>query len=516
MRVGKLEKLLTDFSNKNFIINGFKYGFRIGYTGNHTNVLASNAKSVNQNPEATLGKINEELKLGRLAGPFITSPFSYFKSCPLALRLKSNGNWRMLHNLSYPYNLDSVNLCIPEENKVVNYATIADAVNIIKATPHCFMAKTDIKDAFRIVPIHPDDRHLLGFSFQNKLYFDCCLPMGCSSACQIFEKVSDSLLHILSRHFNIENVVKYLDDFLFIAESEEKCNHMLRTFIQLCKHLGFPLAHLKTVSPTTNITFLGYKIDTIAMEVAIPTEKIESYENDIQILLQATGATLRDIRSIVGKLQFVTNVINRGKCFLRRLIDLTVGRFHPAEQITLNNSVKEDLKVWLSFIHHFNGIHIIRPPEFFACRTHQLFSDSSKKAYAGVFESNFICGPFPPKWRKHSIQLLELYPIYLLLQVFKGKLANSKVIFRCDNLAIVKIINKQSSKNPLIMKLLRPMIVIMLKSNIHFKALHINGKDNILADKLSRLQDSQRLRARYGLTCPTPVPHRLRPQNMKL
>lgn len=44
------------------------------------------------------------------------------------------------------------------------------------------MAKTDIKDAFRIIPVNPADYHLLGFSWDNEFYFDKCLPMGASSS----------------------------------------------------------------------------------------------------------------------------------------------------------------------------------------------------------------------------------------------------------------------------------------------------------------------------------------------
>lgn len=48
------------------------------------------------------------------------------------------------------------------------------------------MAKTDIEDAFRIIPIHPSDYHLLGFIWEGQFYYDKCLPMGASSSCQIF------------------------------------------------------------------------------------------------------------------------------------------------------------------------------------------------------------------------------------------------------------------------------------------------------------------------------------------
>lgn len=56
------------------------------------------------------------------------------------------------------------------------------------------MAKPDIEDAFRKIPIFPLDYHLLGFSWQGQFYFDKCLPMGASSSCQILGIFSVALI----------------------------------------------------------------------------------------------------------------------------------------------------------------------------------------------------------------------------------------------------------------------------------------------------------------------------------
>ena len=104
--------------------------------------------------QAAEEKINGELKLGRLNGPFSSPPYLRFKACPLALRAKPNGKFRLLHNLSYPYNENAVNTMIPEEEYQVRYATIQDATVILEKHPGAYMAKADIAEAFRIVPIH--------------------------------------------------------------------------------------------------------------------------------------------------------------------------------------------------------------------------------------------------------------------------------------------------------------------------------------------------------------------------
>ena len=99
----------------------------------------------------------------------------------------------MIHHLSYPTG-SSVNDGISLDHISVSYATIADAICHIKAAGRgCFLAKTDVKNAFRIIPIHPLDYSFLGTKWRNLYYYDRCMPMGCSSNCKTFEILSTAM-----------------------------------------------------------------------------------------------------------------------------------------------------------------------------------------------------------------------------------------------------------------------------------------------------------------------------------
>ncbi len=55
--------------------------------------------------EAVSDKIGKEVEAGRIVGPFDEPPFENFRCSPLSLREQSTaGQYRLLHNLSYPYN----------------------------------------------------------------------------------------------------------------------------------------------------------------------------------------------------------------------------------------------------------------------------------------------------------------------------------------------------------------------------------------------------------------------------
>ena len=106
---------------------------------------------------------------------------------------KDPSEFCLIHQLSYPKG-NSVNDAIPDYYFSVEYASLSDAIIAIKAIRKgCFLPNTDIKSAFRIIPIHPAGYSLLGMKFDNLYYFDRCLPMGLSSSRNIFEAFSPAL-----------------------------------------------------------------------------------------------------------------------------------------------------------------------------------------------------------------------------------------------------------------------------------------------------------------------------------
>lgn len=83
-----------------------------------------------------------------------------------------------------------------------------------------------------------------------------------------------------------------------------------------------------------------------------------------------------------------------------------------------------------------------------------------------------------------QITIKELFPIVIALELWGDLLENKNVLFLTDNAAITCVINRQTSKEPTIMRLVRRLVVVWMCKNIHFKAEHIPGKVNVIADCL--------------------------------
>ena len=462
--------------------------------------------------------MSEEINLGRIVGPFEKQPFPNFKSFPLAIKEKKNtGKYRLLHNLSYPYDDRSVNFNISHENSTVKYAKIHNAIlQIQSCSPKAFLAKSDISDAFRIVPLHPSQYHLTGF-YWHGYYYDRCLPMGCSSSCQIFEEVANALKWILEYKLGVKSVIKILDDFLFINNSKQECQNYLNKFCWLCREVGVPLAPHKTVNPTNDLDFLGVGLNSIEMLAYIPQDKITDYTQLVTSTLNKSKITLQELKSLLGKLQFSTCIITTGRAFLRRMYDLTKGIAKPFYFIRITKEVKEDLKIWEMFLKNFNGKTIICELPVNDSLTLHMYSDASKLGFGATFGSEWIQSTWPENWKVLNIALLELFPIYVMINMFGMKLTNSKILFHCDNIAVVSIVNNETSKDKLIMKLVRPLVLLLLQFNINFKAVHIAGVKNVLADAISRYQVDNKMLEMYGMQeKPLDIPETLKPTNFQL
>ena len=89
---------------------------------------------------------------------------------------------------------------------------------------------------------------------------------------------------------------------------------------------------------------------------------------------------------------------------------------------------------------------------------------------------------------KKHITFLEFVPIVLGFYLWSVNLQNKILLLHVDNLALVEILNQKTSKNKRVMVLMRELVLLSLKFNIQFKAVHVKGCMNQLADAISRLQ----------------------------
>ena len=181
----------------------------------------------------------------------------------------------MICDLSSPFG-SSVNDGISPDLYSLHYAKVDDAVHIIrhlgKGTQ---LVKLDLKDAYRIVPVHPD-YHLLGIKWRGNTYVDHALPFGLSSAPKILNAIADFIAFVLTCQ-GIKFQLHYLDDFLLLgAPNSQQGREFLSIAVETLNRLGIPIAIHKTEGPTTTLIFLGILVDSDKFELRLPANWLGS------------------------------------------------------------------------------------------------------------------------------------------------------------------------------------------------------------------------------------------------
>ena len=153
------------------------------------------------------------------------------------------------------------------------------------------LVKIDIQSAFRLLPVHLADRHLLLMKWNGKIYVDTCLPFGLCAAPKLFNILADLLEWIVITK-GVSHILHYLDDFVILhPPTSFKLQQDLDIIIKSCKDLGVPLALGKIEGPCITLSFLGIVLDSVEMETRLPQDKLEQMCNMVSIWLKKKKAT---------------------------------------------------------------------------------------------------------------------------------------------------------------------------------------------------------------------------------
>ena len=471
-----------------YILHGFSEGFHLGFAHDKTllqsrkgNLLASIS-----NPNIISAHIASELAKGRLVGPVEEVLLPGIQVSPIGLVPKGHmtGRWRVIVHLSAPRNF-SVNDGISEELCSLSYASLDDAVDLIRRLgPGTQLVKMDLKEAYRIVPVHPDDQHLLGISWNGQVYIDRALPFGLRSAPKIFTAIADALAWSLHAG-GIRFVLHYLDDFLFIgAPNSLEATHAAQLATITFADLGVPVAVHKTEGPSSCVTFLGIQVDTDKGQLRLPWEKLQRVRDKVRPWLRRESHTRKDLESLLGHLSHAAMVIRPGRVFLRSLFALLQVVRLPHHYVRLNMTARADLQWWNHFLQLWNGVSIF-PVSLPKCN---VFTDASGSFGCGAFDP--CLGEFqvqwPATWAEVDISVKEVVPLVFATALWGPAWTGCLVQFHVDNMAVVAVIQKRSAKNDLLTHFLRCICFYGAYFHFEFSASHVPGEHNTAADALSR------------------------------
>ena len=478
------------------ILRGIVTGVPIDYTGDRSiNRTCKNLRSATENDseEKVSAIIAADVAAGKKAGPFDSQPFPFFSSSPIGAVPKKNGKIRVIHHLSYPFGGDSINAETIDEYQELG--RFDDASNAIRAMgPGCLLIKLDVEAAYKQVPVRREDWPLLGFMWQGKWYYERTLPFGLKSSCRLWELYATALHHFFVHIIGIDHVVHYIDDFLFVVAVGPSAQEQLTAALALCSRLGVPMSNEKLEGPCTMLTFLGIELDTVLMIARLSAERLKELQLLLLSWVRKRVATVKELQSLTGILNFACTVVRPGRAFLRRIIDHTTrinSGSTRCRAMQIPDTVLRDIEWWIRFGSEFNGIGLLYEIEW----THQveLFTDACNIGFGAVYGNRFIYGPWSRQQRdeaarakRMSMPFLELYALTLAVATWGHLWRGKKIMLRSDCEGAVCAINSRSSKNEPMSALVRHLMTMAARGQFDLRCRHIPGIDNVAADALSR------------------------------
>ena len=333
--IGKWRDYLCEYDDK-IVCDYLEFGWPINYVSEYQpNVPPTNHASAIRYARQVDAYLLGELREGATMGPFSQDPFAPESPAAVLSPIQTvekekgvaNGKRRVVIDLSYPDDQNSVNAGIPKDTFLgleyqLRYGSFDDFADLVVGQGQgCLMFKRDLSRAFRQIYVCPSAYHLLGFQWQGKLYFDLVFPFGLRSACVACQRTTEAISYIYKNKGR--KCVVFLDDFGSCARP--KCaEEAFRDLGELLHELRVVQNEQKAVGPTTVMEFLGIGVDTVSMTCFITEKKMI---NIITVLDDILGnlecpISKRQLQSVAGKLHFLSKCCRPGRVFMSRLLAL--------------------------------------------------------------------------------------------------------------------------------------------------------------------------------------------------
>ena len=494
MEPRKFSEWLEHYEDKK-VIQYLKYGWPLNATEPTIDTsIPKNQAGARDNPEQIRNYLKKEIEAGSVIGPFKKNPFGKIaRFLPLDTRPKKDSQeLRVILNLSYPFQGDSVNKSINGEiyaetdNMKLSYPTVDDLCKIIRSKKgkktRIFIR--DLSKAYRQLWMCPGSIQWLGYWFEDSLFFDVTLSMGSKSAAYCCQRTTDAITYVFGTYGYQD--VNYLDD-LGAAEEDEKVDEAYDCLGWILSTISIKESKHKATPPAFIAVFLGILFNTITMSLQITEDRLVEIKGILNSWTHKKSATLRELQSLLGKLNFASSTVRSGRVFVSRLINALKEYPHNGRK-KISKEMKKDIEWWLIFMEKFDGITIMPPCKWSAPDT-ILSLDACLKSCGGWSGDEAFHKEFPSWLTQRSdifINELELITIIVALKTWTYKIRNKNILAYCDNEVSCKVVNAGRANNRFSQACLREICFIMASNNAVLKLVHVAAEKNRISDCLSR------------------------------
>ena len=461
-------------------------GFRIPITGTPYQTCHVQLPTPGD-PQLVDRSLSDLFQKGVIAPNSLPHSHTTFVS-PIFLVPKKNGEHRVILNLR------SLNQFVPHHHfKMEGAHLLKDMLQ-----QGDWLTKIDLKEAYYALPIHLGSQYLLSFMWNEKLFHFTCLPFGLSCAPRVFTKMLKPVVALL-RGRGVR-LIAYIDDILIMSSSKAMSHHHTLLALDCLESLGFLVNYPKcSLTPSQSILFLGFTVNSIAMTLSLPEEKITTIQKEAHSMLTKPTVSARSIARLVGLMSASIPAVLPAPLHyraLQRAKNLAVARGGYNCTVYLKEAERQELVWWMKMIKDANG-RAIKP----RLPDKVIYTDASRLGWGAVHNQHQIGGLWTDAETNLHINCLELLAAWYAVQAFTLMKRDLHILLWIDNQSAVAYINhKGGNHSTQLAQLAIQFWSWALQKGITLEARHIAGKKNVQADRMSRtIQDRSDWKLRTAL-----------------
>ena len=485
------------------------YGFDIGYRGPALRLWCDNHSSFYGELASEADKLIEEhIRNGWAidATPlYNASPLMRIISHPQAIIPKSRpGAYRQLFDGSAGAYTNVNDYCDLRNLPPPKCATPRDVRDLISACAKAhpdepvLLYTADLTNAYKSLPVLPSQWHLLAFPHKGRVYWQTVDPFGLRASSSHLHSATAPVITILQQRG--VNALLYVDDSFTAATAHGMLGPtgnraLLREGFQ---HAGFDIQELKDTPPSTCVTYIGWRFDTVANTQTLPPAKLNALRDSITSAAQSRRMRRSKLEALLGHLHHAANGARHLSSFTSELQHL-LSSSRGNHWVIMTPEARLDLHLWSTFIERFNGTTLITPPP----ATASIFTDACTTWGWGWYCPALRLygqGMWPQSMRAGiddgsiHINELELIAVIVAIVTCTAESPPGTVFdLHCDNTTAISCIGKGRGKAGALARLTRTFAYIRETTYASLappppRALHVKGRDNTVADGLSRGQ----------------------------
>ena len=272
----------------------------------------------------------------------------------------------------------------------------------------------------------------------------------------------------------------------YIGSSVEETRQFTEMTMSLLESSGFIINKEKSIfTPTQIITFLGFTINSITMQLTLPQDKVRSVRSHCHQMLSRPKVSLRSIAQILGLLESYRPAIWRDPLHMRRLQATDTGTTKFPTKLRGGSESLASLETGAAMVDTEHRTLQWKPCHDPSTRSHDLHG--CVKTGMGCSLRKSASEREMVSYRETSTHL-ELKGAFLAIQALLKNKRSMTVSLNMDNSSAVAYINhKGGTHSPQLLHLTLPLWEWCIQRDIFLVAHHVPGKSNSLADRESRV-----------------------------